>query len=84
MNTPFSRSIRVLDADKFRPSLLVIGLSVAVLVAWLIWFFFATITLLEEGNIGEISGVGVVTAQFASDSSARLKVGQQGWLRFKR
>lgn len=81
MNTPFSRSIRILDADKFRPSLLVIGLSVVILVGWLLWFFLARVTLMEVGKIVSIGNTGEVQTEFTGQNAQRIRVGQAGWLR---
>ena len=81
MTIPFSRSIRILDADKFRPSLLIIGLALVVLVSWLLWFFLARVTLLETGKIVNISSTGEVQTEFVGQTAQRIRVGQPGWLR---
>ena len=78
MSTPFSRSIRILDADKFRPSLIVIGLAAAVLVAWLMWFFFARITLVESGKIINLGSSGEIQTEFSGPTTQRIRVGQPG------
>jgi hypothetical protein len=81
MTTPFARSIRILDADKFRPSLLIIGLTLGVLVAWLLWFFLARVTLLEMGNITNLGTTGEVQTEFMGQTAKRVRVGQPGWIR---
>jgi hypothetical protein len=52
-----------------------------VLVAWLLWFFLARVTLLEIGKIVHINQVGEVQAEFSGQSAQRIRVGQPGWLR---
>lgn len=47
---------------------------------WLLWFFFATITLFETGKIDEISPVGVVRSQFSAEAAERVRVGQPAWV----
>ena len=80
MTTPFSRSIRILDADKFRPSLLIIGFAIVILVIWLLWLTLARITLLETGQIIHITPVGAVEAEFKGKNNQRIKAGQPGLL----
>lgn len=47
MPTSFSRSLRSLEADRFRWSLLGIVVGILLLAAWLAWFFFADVALYE-------------------------------------
>jgi multidrug resistance efflux pump len=47
MATPFSRTMHSLAADRFQRSLLGILLAVALLGAWVTWFFLAQVTLYE-------------------------------------
>src|SRR5688572_23883128 len=44
---PFSRFIRTLDADRFRPSVVGIGLVLALLAGWFYWLFRASIPVYE-------------------------------------
>jgi membrane fusion protein (multidrug efflux system) len=45
--TPFSRFIRTLDSDRFHPSILGIGLVLALLAAWFLWLLRASIPVYE-------------------------------------
>jgi multidrug resistance efflux pump len=47
MGTPFSRTLRALEADGFRGSLLVLACVIALLGAWMAWFFLAKIARYE-------------------------------------
>ena len=78
MATPFSRSIRILDADRFRPSLWVIGFGVVIPTVWLAWLFLARITLTESGKVSAISPVGQVRAVLSEEQAKKVKVGQPG------
>jgi multidrug resistance efflux pump len=42
---PFSRSVRALAADRFRPNALVFLLGAALLLAWGAWFTLARVTV---------------------------------------
>lgn len=45
MSTPFSRTLRSLQADAFRPSLIGMALVAALLLAWLAWFVLAEVSI---------------------------------------
>lgn len=47
MSTSFSRTLRALDADRFRGGLLVLAVCGLLLAAWLAWFFLADVALYE-------------------------------------
>jgi len=47
MPTPFSRTLRALEADSFRGSLVALVFVVALLGGWLAWFFLAKIARYE-------------------------------------
>ncbi len=80
MTTSFSRSIRVLDADKFRPSLWIIGAAVILLLIWVIWFLFSNMTVLAATGSITISPTGIVKANFSTEEARRIRIGQLGWL----
>lgn len=47
MPTPFARTLRSLDAERWRPSLLAILVAAGLLAVWLAWFLFARVSLYE-------------------------------------
>lgn len=76
MSIAFSHSLRSLQADRNRFSLVALSLAGLLFLGWLIWFFFASVTLYETGQIVQTSGDGVVVASFLSATQPRLKSGQ--------
>src|SRR5437879_12131773 len=50
MPTAFSRSLRALEADSFRPSLWALALVTALLSAGCGWFFFARVAVYETSD----------------------------------
>ena len=76
MSIAFSHSLRSLQADRNRFSLVALSLAGLLFLGWLAWFFFAPVTLYETGQIMETSSNGVVVAHFPSATQARLQPGQ--------
>lgn len=60
MSSPFTRSLRSLEADRFRPQALWLTLGTTLLVAWTVWFFSSEIPLYESSNRGRIEAVRAV------------------------
>lgn len=60
MSSPFTRSLRSLEADRFRPQALWLAMGTALLVAWTVWFFGSEIPLYESSNRGRIEAVRAV------------------------
>lgn len=76
MSIAFSQSLRSLQADRNRFSLVALSLAGLLFLGWLVWFFFASFTLYETGQIVQTSSDGVVVAHFPSAAQARLRPGQ--------
>jgi hypothetical protein len=76
MSTAFAHSLRSLQADRNRFSLVALSLAGLLLLGWLIWFFFAQVTLYETGQIVQTSSDGVVVAHFPLTAQTRLQAGQ--------
>ena len=57
MSSPFTRSLRSLEADRFRPQALWLALGATLLVAWTVWFFGSRIPLYESTDRGRIEAV---------------------------
>ena len=64
MSIPFSRSTRSLQADSYRPTLIGLIISTALLTLWTAWFLFAQIPVTEiSQSIVKIER-NIVTANF--------------------
>ncbi len=50
MPTPFARTLRSLDAERWRPSALAMGAAAALLIAWLAWFLLARVAVYEVSD----------------------------------
>ncbi len=50
MPTSFSRSLRSLEADRFRWSLMGIVIGILLLATWIVWFFLARVALYEVSD----------------------------------
>lgn len=64
MAIAFSRSLRALNNDRFRPSLLVLGVTLSILLAWVIWFFFGGVPLYETSDRFQLEPDGSMTVTF--------------------
>jgi hypothetical protein len=76
MSIAFAQSLRSLQADRNRVSLVALSLAGLLFLGWLVWFFFAPVTLYETGQIVQTSSDGVVVAHFPLTAQTRLQVGQ--------
>ncbi len=47
MPAPFANTLRSLNADRFRASLIGLGVALVLLIAWGSWFFLAQVTIYE-------------------------------------
>jgi membrane fusion protein (multidrug efflux system) len=68
MALTFSRSLRSLEADSFRRSLLAIGVAIALLAAWAGWFTFARVPVYEistEARVEAASAAHAIDAPVA-------------------
>jgi hypothetical protein len=77
----FSRSMRSLQVDSYRASLVGILLASVILLALVVWFFTASITLYESTNSVSLMEDGRLMARFPNEAMARLRQGQPGVLR---
>lgn len=76
MAVRFSRSLRSLDTDRGIVSYIVLACAAILIVAWLIWFFFAPITLYETSNTFTVRRDGVLLVQFDEPALTRIRAGQ--------
>ncbi len=82
MSISFSRSMRSLNADSFRPSLLSLILAMILLIAWLMWFFLAEVGFYETSENVRITQDGAIMAYFPLETESRIFPGQAAYLRF--
>ena len=76
MAVAFSQSLRSLQAERRLFSLLWLLIVSALLLLWLLWFFFATFTIQAQGQIVQTTSAGVVIAEFSATEQSRLQIGQ--------
>jgi hypothetical protein len=81
VSIPFSRSTRSLASDSYRPAMIGLGLAVVTLVALIIWFFLARISLYQTSASAVLKADGQVIAAFPAETFAQIQPGQEGILR---
>lgn len=82
-STPFSRTLRSLDADGFGPSLVAIILAMLLLLGWGMWFFFANIPLTEATQNVEITKNETIIAIYSPKAMTHLQQGQDAYVRLE-
>jgi multidrug resistance efflux pump len=58
VSTPFHRTLRSLDADRFRPTLVALGCAAALIVVWLAWFLSARVPVLAVSTRARLESAG--------------------------
>ncbi len=81
MANPFSRTIRSLNADGFKPNLIGLGLAVILFLGWIIWFFGASVIVTELAVKSSVINDEKIEAIFLKSHSRRISRGQTAWLR---
>jgi hypothetical protein len=81
MASPFSRSLRSLNADSFVPSLIGATLAMLMLLTWLIWFTLAQVTLYEITDNFIVEDKETIIALFPAQSQTQIHPGQSALLR---
>ena len=71
MPTAFNRTLREVDADRFRPSLLALGAAGALLGAWCWWCLQGCITLYEVSPEARLNGSGDLRGAIPADRRRR-------------
>ena len=79
MPTPFSSTLRSLKADRFRGSLIGLGVALLLLIAWGSWFLLARLTIYEVSTSAVVDRDGLVIADFPSAKLELIRRGQRGW-----
>lgn len=81
MSIPFSRSTRSLSFDSYRPAVFGLVLAILTLVALIIWFFLARVTLYQSSTSAVLSKDGQITAKFPAETFSQIQPGQAALLR---
>ena len=76
MSSPFSRTMRSLYADSFRPALISLVVAIILLVTWGTWFFFAQVTFYENSQSAYLTDGEIIRAQFPTEAFNRIQTGQ--------
>lgn len=76
MAIQFSRSIRSLKNERNIAGFVVLASAGLVVAAWLLWFFFAPITLYEESSNFTVRRDGLLLVHFSEAALERILPGQ--------
>ncbi len=76
MAISFSRSMRSLQSDSFRLSLVTLIIASILIAAWFAWLVFAPVTLYESSQDWEETRDGSLLAHFSVDTISQFKPGQ--------
>lgn len=76
MSLPFARSWGALHAERARPSLLILVVSMGLVSAWVAWFFLASMTRSATGQIIGTTRRGTVLATVAPEAAQEIQRGQ--------
>lgn len=82
MASPFARSIRSIEADKFSLSIVTSSIAAVVIVLWAVWFFFAQITIYVDSNQIDVVGNGYVRTMLSANEAKNIKQGQPAIIQF--
>jgi len=77
----FSRSMRSLSLDSYRASQIAMVLATILMLALILWFLLAKVTLYESSSTVNLTEDGRVIAVFRPESMRRIQPGQKGYLR---
>lgn len=83
MSLQFSRSLRSLRTDSFRMARIGLVLAMVAVIALILWFFFARVTLFENSNDIQLTDGGRILAAFPEGSIDRIRSGQGVILRLQ-
>ncbi|MBI5649376.1 MAG: hypothetical protein HZC40_02850 [Chloroflexi bacterium] len=80
MSLSFSRSMRSLQSDSFRPSLATLVIASILIAAWLAWLAFAPVTLYATSQDWQAQRDGSLSVRFPAEAMARFRPGQSATL----
>jgi hypothetical protein len=82
MSIAFSRSMRALKNDSFRPSMILMIFAMLFVAAWLGWFLLARLPVYESSARVRLGPGGIVQTAFSEDVSGLILPGQSALLFF--
>jgi hypothetical protein len=80
MALSFSRSMRSLHSDSFRPSLVALSITIVLVLAWGAWLVLASVALYETSQDWQVTRDGSLIVRFPEETVARLHPGQPATL----
>ena len=80
MSLQFSRSLRALRVDSFRPSRIGLFLGILLMMGLIVWLFTAKVTLYENSASLQFGEDGRILATFTPEGMKRIRQGQTGML----
>jgi hypothetical protein len=80
MSLQFSRSLRALRVDSFRPSRIGLFLGILLMMGLIAWLFTAKVTLYENSASLQFGEDGRILATFTPEGMKRIRQGQTGML----
>jgi hypothetical protein len=80
MSLQFSRSLRALRVDSFRPSRIGLFLAILLMGVLIAWFFMAKVTLYENSASLQFTEDGRLMANFTPEGMKRVRQGQTAML----
>jgi len=81
MAIPFTQSMRSVQADRGRSSLIGVGIAILFFALWATWFFFAPIVRYETGTIVGITRNDRIVAEFPILAIDSIRRGQVAHIR---
>ena len=82
MSIAFSRSMRALKNDSFRPSITLMIFAMIFVAAWLGWFFLARLPVYETSTRVRLGPDGLVQTAFPAETADLILPGQPAFLFF--
>jgi hypothetical protein len=80
LSLQFSRSLRSLRVDSFRAARIGMILAALNMLALVLWFFLAKVTLYETSDQLSLGKDGRVNVEFSSEAMGRIRIGQSAIL----
>lgn len=82
MPSPFARTLRSIESDKFNLSLISTAVAITIIVAWSIWFFFSQITIYVDSTVIDIKGDGYIETRLSATDMKNVRQGQNAIIIF--
>lgn len=82
MSVPFENTLRSAQRASIRPAYGILGVALTLLLGWIVWGMVGSVPLNIQGRVIEITGDGMVIAEFEHEAAQRMQPGQVAILRF--